>query len=932
MAVQRESVSPDFKQQEYLRGAEAQVGGVGSRNAGNTAFDFGQRTPVDASAGHSWKLDMLKGLLGGFAPYAKEIDSNINKNAYLEGQVAAAAQKTEDELESSPITGMWQVAGHRDLMNRLRISDAQAQFDKDLPDLARKSPSEAKSYFDRRREALLPELASSSGQVASALTAQLALDERTGMAKHAAAHTQFISDSIVQTQGDVMRTDFASMKRAREYAMVKPELGKEAYARSVESAAGNLIQGVWLNDRVIPAAKVKYTVESLEHALANDEIAYFDYIANKPIPLPDGTTTTLVSRLPMNEWSKLADKRRTVDERTAVYRNMEARQRYAITEGQIKDGTYEGSWEDLTSYIREGVTRKELTAGDQDNLLARFVGMKGKHNNEALLAGAARRGDLATMYANGSNPADSLGKLVASFEARGSRPTTPMPVQIDMLAEAGQNGTAGAYKLIAERMAPSMAQLLRTDGLFDEQHADIYNRVNTHLDALSSEDRQLAMTELTSGMPDDQQTTLLGIRRRMAAGAAFDQARAEQLEANRIEGAKTAGAKAAQAAGLDKREMQTALDEYNPHGLVSRAWNSVKSVVPFMGTGTNEKDVLAPKTSPLSDDQNKFRYAQQVKDTVQMEAYELLNSNPGVPARDLVLKAAGNVAARTIMTEHGPLILPKGKTTNQLFGLRENEATREELGAAMNTFLKPSQDGNRMAFTVAEGGIKYQEYTPDGAPTNHFGVLNGKSIKPIVDEARTKRFKQSNAIFGSGQSFNTGGLPVQFNGANTASVAAPWVFDLRKNLVQYEGFRAVAYDDKTGKPLVAGEKATGTPTIGVGLTGDYAPKPGPDGKVSKEQLDQAFWKASNDAAAAGRKVANAVGLPQDRNAFLLFSELAYHSGTSFATRLPQYRPMLDAIRSGNKKAAVEAFKATQAYDKSAEDRRKHYIDLINKIG
>ena len=132
---------------------------------------------------------------------------------------------------------------------------------------------------------------------------------------------------------------------------------------------------------------------------------------------------------------------------------------------------------------------------------------------------------------------------------------------------------------------------------------------------------------------------------------------------------------------------------------------------------------------------------------------------------------------------------------------------------------------------------------------------------------------------------HSGGLPVQFNGFNTAAVAAPWVFDLRKNLVQNEGFRSQTYKDTLGND-----------TIGVGLTGNYAPKPGPDGKISKEQLDQAFWKASNDAATSGKRVASALGMQQDRNAFLLFSELAYQSGNNFSD-LRSYRPFIDALRS-----------------------------------
>jgi len=915
MAVIRDSQAAQFAQAEPVGGPRAQVASAGNKNPGSAVFDFNQRTPVDPSSGHSWQLDLLKTLVGSVGPYVPRIQENLQTNEYLRGQTAAAAGQVEDDLEANPLTGDWAIAGHRDFQNKLRMADAKAQFELDLPGLAAQGPEAAKAYFDQRREQLLPHLNSGSGKVAEALQGMLALDERAGMAKYGEERAKWITNNRVAANGALMQQSVASLANARKRAMVD-NAGTDSYLKQIQSTAGDLVASVWLDDSMPRPAKIKQTQETLEYALANDEIGLYDYIANTPIPLPDGSRVPLSAHLPPNEWAKLADKRRLVDERTALFRNMESVQEMAVMEGQMKAGTYEGSWEDLTKKLQEKVALKQITGGEYRSALDNFIAMKGKSDNEALLAGAAVRGDLQTMYANGSDPSDALGKLVNSFAAKNGRPATPLLDQLDPLMMAGKNGTAGAYKEVATRLLPSMSQLLNPDGTISKQHADVFARVNAHLDSLEGDNLTAAKEGLLSGLPDAQQTTLLGIRSRMKDGLSFPQALTSQLEADRANAGLKAGERAAMAAGHKTKDLEAALAEYQPAGLLSRAWNSIK----FLSPDATTKDILAPKISPWSNDQTVGRFAAQVKNEVQMEAYRMLTSNPGIQTADLVEKAAANVAGRTIPTEHGPLIMPAGKTPNQFFGLPENGATSTELSKALNTFLKPSQEGNRMAFNIAEGKIRYQEYAPDGSPTNKFGDLDAKSIKPIVEANRAERFNRSNEVYGTGRTTSVGNAAVTYSGQNSAAVAPGLMFEFRKNLVDNEGVRDRVYKDSLGND-----------TIGVGLTGKYMPRPGPDGKYSKESLDAAFHRASDDAANSGRRVAQAVGLPNDKNAFLLFSELAYQSGSSFAD-LPKYRPVIAALRAGAREQASKLFMQTPAYTVSGANRRKHYLNLLNNLG
>jgi len=304
MAIQRDSRVVDFQAQESLAGPQAQVQGVGNRNPGSVAFDFNQKyRPEAATESRGWQTDLIAQLVGGIAPHVPDIVKNMQRNEYLEGQTAAVAKKTEEELNSNPLTNSWQIAGHRDMQNRLRIADAKAQFEKDAPALAAQSPEMMQQYLDQRRAKLLPHLSSGSGQVADALTAQLALDEQAAQYRHSGMHKAWIANNIVGAAGSTLQNDFTALKRAQQEAMVvgTPE-STMAYQKAVQATAGNMIQGIWMNPRLAgnPEVKTKFTKEALEFALANDELGLFDYIANTPIPLPDGTEAPLVSHMPLD--------------------------------------------------------------------------------------------------------------------------------------------------------------------------------------------------------------------------------------------------------------------------------------------------------------------------------------------------------------------------------------------------------------------------------------------------------------------------------------------------------------------------------------------------------------------------------------------------------------------------------------------------------
>lgn len=924
MAVLRQSEAANFGAQDTRQGPNAQVGPVGNRNPGSAVLDHTVQTPSDKVANVGWQLDLLKTLTQSVSPYVPQIAKNLTESAYLSGQAKATAGELESEINSDPITSMWQTAGHRDMMNQLRVLEAQQKFKEELPRLRTLEPQEAEQWIAQQRADLLPHIEAGSNRVRDGLLGKVALHERTAMAEYGDARKKWIVDNIMKTQGALVQGGFDRLSGIQQELMVNGGDGA-LYKKGVEEFAGNLYQGIWMNDRLPVESKVAMMKEAMDYALATNHPAVYDYLATTPLPTPDGSKATMLSYLPTEQMHSLANKRREVGERTAAFRNMEDTQAKAVLDVQLENGSYNGTWGELNDQLRGMMARGTIKEGEYQSTLKAYLKMTDGVKDQYALADAGMRGDLETIYALGGDPEKALKAVNETFKASPGKPGTPLNQQVQQLLVMGKNGMKQGYKAVGERLGVSVMQLGRGDGTIDQQHAENIRTVFQHMDGLDEAARGAAMTDLMSGMDDSTQTKMLLLRNGMKYGnLTFEQAntKADQIIADTA--AMSASERAA-VANQKTSEIAKAVREYDSNGLIFTGWNKLKGIV---SGDAAAKDKITPSTSPWSNDQTVAEFASRARTEVMKEAHALSMLNPGLSSEDVVSKAAANVAARTISTTQGPLHLPAGVNKQKFFGT--SNASDEELGRAVSTIVKPTTPGGKVAFTVADGKINFREVAADGSPTTHFGTVNPKEVNRLVESDREERFGTRNRISGAGVTLGKGNDVVSFSGRNTSTAPDEWAYSFREGLTQREGIKNVLYDDKTGKPLAAGEKPKGTATVGVGLTGDYMPQPDANGRYSKESLDKAFEKATNDAMYSGRRVANAIGKPNSKPAFMLLSELAYQSGNNFS-QLTTYQPVLAGIRRGDKTAAIDAFKNTPAYKASSASRQNHYLDLINQI-
>jgi hypothetical protein len=204
-------------------------------------------------------------------------------------------------------------------------------------------------------------------------------------------------------------------------------------------------------------------------------------------------------------------------------------------------------------------------------------------------------------------------------------------------------------------------------------------------------------------------------------------------------------------------------------------------------------------------------------------------------------------------------------------------------------------------------------------------------IKQMDDEETAKAAE----LYGPGRSVPLpSGASVSYNGKNSAGVDAEWMLQFRDKLVQHEGVIEQEKDDITGRKDQFGRTIR---TVGIGMasTNTFYPKPGPDGKISPEQLQQSFMQATNHAAKVGRSMAQRSGL-NNQAGFLLMSEIAYHAGEGAFVRNDKVgainRDFRKALESGNVTAAQEAFKRTPMWRWSGDKngRRQNYLSLIEQ--
>lgn len=910
---QRNYTAPQFGVQDNRELQRFQVNGTDTRIA-----------PTAEVGDSQWRDRLLQDIEATAGKVLNKAADVAFSEQYLEGQAAAGVIQSEEELQGNPLTRDWQVAGYRDTMGKLALADAQASFMQDLPDLRTKGPEELQSYLNARRQKLMPALAGMSLDARTAVAGQLLLQDRDATRRWTSERMKYIIDQKSQA----INTQWAVVGKGLADAQLQSAIGDlspENFQESVRQAAGTIVGSVW-SDKTLPhEIKRNLTFEMIQSALANDSVALYDYLRDNPIPDDilagaDGKATTLLSRLEGDQQTKLANAYREARNRTAAARDMLRSEQVANLEAQIDAEVYTGSYDDVKAMLDPMLLNKSITGEKRQAIINKFLDKSYKRDQRSDLAGAALRGDVQSIIASGKGIDDA----VRALETQMGMTKLPLNSQIQSWVRVGRNGINEGYKKVGEYLGVSIRQMVDSkDGTILPQHAETFRTINNVLREAEREGLGNTRTNVLSGLPENDRMFAEQVMRRVDDGASLDEAVQLAKKVHEQDSSLTPSARAARASTTAKAIAKD-ISAIEPRGILETVWNEIKGIVSQDAQNTNTITPLSTfsaRDNFFGDSPTVQFYVGRTRDELRVEADNISMLHPSASADEVMTVAKANVAARTIQTSQGPVILPRNTNIQQVFGV--GAGNQAAIGKAIDSLLQTNA-GGRWQVAFVQGRMFAQEFDGKGTRIGTGKYIEPSAIRAKIAEQTNSEVSAASERFGAGKIVQADGVTLRFNGINNAGVSPDWMFGFRNNLVNNESVKSTVYKDTVGVNTVG---------VGVSERSKFYPKSAKSGKVSEEDIRVSFMDASNEAAIVGSRVMQNVGL-DNKAAFSLFSELAYQSGPNFLGQQGStgdaYRNFAASLRSRDAAKAVQLFQNTAAYKLSGAERRAHYISLIEQ--
>ena len=887
----------------------------------------------------SWRDKLLEQLGRQGVDLMQKLGNMELANQYLEGQAQAGIVESEAELQTSPLTADWKIAGYRDTMGTLALAESKAQFGADLAKLREKDGEELQAYLAERRNKLMPGISGMSREARAAAAGQMLLQDRAAISSWTAEHAKF----IVEQQTQAIHTQWFTTLKGLGQAQTMHQLGQmpdDKYQDQVREATGVLV-GAYLNPHLDGETKQEVITQMLLNALDNGSVDFYHSVASNDIAIPGQAPVNLIAVLSGERQGKLADAFRAAKQRTSDARNFAVHMGLGDVEAQISQGVYKGSYSNLVQYLQPMVQDGIISAERATGIVQKYLNTQYNAEQSSALAQKAMAGDAIGILNSGNTFEDALKGLDEVLAKRKASPEERLVAYI----QAGSNGTPGAFKRAGNLLSVTMQQLRDPENTMLEQHKKMFTLIDAATKEATSRGWTSAKLDVISGLDERDRMFATRIFTGMGNNQSFDQAKGAALELENSERAMLPGARAAQSAAITK-EALAEVGSLDAQGLLGRAWTWMKQIVPF-GVGERAKARLQLSRGNYlgsghfrawGDSQTDVFYSDQSRKAVAEEITTVARDAPlSRNAGDIADTAFANVLARTIQTKYGPVIMPRGSDMSKIFSVEPSKVSA--IGKAIDSMLTEHSKDSDFQVVFANGKVGYQEVDSKGVPMGAWRYVTPADVKRKVDAQQELDNMVANDLFGRGVRKKVNGVELTYNGHNSAGVPTTWMMGFRNNLVRSEGVVTRPAPDLSGKI----DKNTGKPieTVGVGVSSHntrWFPKPGPDGKITDEQVNNSFVGASNDAAVAGARVAAKIG-KWNQGTFQLFAEISYQSGTSALETFDSYKRFLSVYQTGDVAKAKEAFKQTPAYKYSGNanyaakgletPRQKQYMSMID---
>lgn len=885
--------------------------------------------------GEDWAGSLIKDLTGKASGILMNLHEQHLEDRYLEGAAKVGQIESEEEIAGNPLSRDWEVAGYRDTANRLQMAEAESQIAVDMEKLKQESPEKMNEYLASMRAKLTPNLQSGSREQRAANFAKLLTTQAAAQKKHAAEHQGWIQKVTAKTIRTSWNTVTAGLEGLRTKAAFEPTY-REAYNTAVADAGVRVNADIWANPALSAGNKAALTQEVLENILSTDGGDIYQFVKTTKMLNPEtGQEDFIIDRLPGEVQNKLSSKHVEYLEKNKGRILGEYSARLSMVKAQLDSDA--GLDMDLPSFERmlsEGLVNRALNFDSATSLRTQYFKSKSEGRDVYSIVAMAKSGNHMGLRDAGHSGSDVVKALSKVHAKDGATITT----RVGDLIQVGERGVKEAFTDLGVITGPLYSQLLNPDVPENAETAQIFNAVDVALTKAGP----VSEMQFFSEMPKEQAEFFRRVRAIMKArGASTSEAAALVAEEQVLQaklGPAAIAARAQAFAADDKKELDSYTSQGIIKGLMSR-W------MPSWAGGVAQFGQLAPEEDAWEENRSVIRQQEQMlRAALQLEMGDVRLSDNLNDSRTVMVKAASNLAKRSIRTGYNTVIMPDKQTPEQYFG---KNADKDTLGKAVQNIIgKPKFGGRFTVKAMAEGLVVSEESGKDNEPvkTKNTFVIPRDQVRAEVDRMDASKVKRERLLVGEGRTVQVGGAPaLQYNGENPASVRQDWMLDFRDTLVANEGVRDTVYKDTEG-----------VPTFGVGIANKtYWAKPDADGKFTKEQISESFLAASSDAAKSGKFVQDVTGL-SGKSAFLLFAEMSYQGGATkasngsgfgwYAHKEPsvrkEYRDFVDSLKSGDSAKAIEKFnetaigrvltKAGQNKAEGASGRLKHYHTLIEQ--
>ena len=814
------------------------------------------------------------------------------EDAYLNGAAQIGKIQSEAELDSNPITSMWTKAGYRDAAFKLNHAKEVTKLEEDMKTLREKDVEAFDKHMQEVRGRLMPQLDGMSAGARKLAVTQMANTQELAFN----AYTRERSKYIIDVEGAANMADYQSKLSLVQSARAN---GNPQEYMNATSTLMTAVTGMYTNPRLPQDVRNNLVYEAAGQAITSGDSALWGALKELPYDSGDGSKAPLLDRLPYQMQTKLADQARQASQNSLS----ETKMQYLDGLAQMEASWQSGSGFDPNAskaYIDQGAKQGFIRAGEYNSLLQRMYVATDKVQGSNALIQNYQSSVISDTDLGGKTKKEVRDAWVAGMYRAGK---TDDQV-IDALIQNGTKvGNVESLESVGASIKPILQKMSLADTPLTPAENNRLSKVLTTMNTLKADNRQQAVTSLLAGMPEDQRV-FLGTLSAKLAGGMLDDAAIRETSAQLRAGAN--------------------MSEQDKLALYNNKANEDRKKVQELTAGGGVLGGLV-RALPFGSDVKKQLVAQRstgvVSEALLDEMRYLGVANPGATFDVRYDTALANIQNRLVPTGEFSMVMPRGVSVQQFFKVDATQSN-ERVGKAITNiataipetkdkvlYFNPGVDG-RVHMSVydkdrAEGGVNVQSYTFEAA-----------QVQAELGKMDAKIAEKSAKVFGPGKLFTQGSASVQYNGMSSTPVEPSAMYKFRSNLVKNEGVRDTVYKDTQGNP-----------TAGVGVANEFMPKPGPDGKISQQDINLSFAKASDAAATAAVKIQNQTGLQGDKW-FYLVGELAYQSGPGFAS-LPQYQGLLSGIRTGNAQTAQAALQKTPAYKLSGPERKLHYERLLS---